>query len=205
MPDEQRSSISRVVAAATSSGSHHFAARVHALEDAARVGQRGQRIGLLHIDPAEQGTGRPRLGEMQRVLEACGDQQADTGALAFQNGVGRRNSGAVQNQMEIGWRNSRLSRRSGVTPAATPIDWSSGRRRCFFGLIGSSRLLIMQQQIGERAADIDSKPHISIPQTHRRSPRAASPKADVACAFNRQHSISHVRGPSARAKITWVL
>ena len=69
MPDEQRSSIS-AVALATSSGRTISPRAFMRSGNAARVGERGKRIGLVHDDPAEQRAGRPGLGEMQACIRS---------------------------------------------------------------------------------------------------------------------------------------
>ena len=77
---------------ASSSGGDHIAARIDALADAAGQFEVGERIGLLHDNPAGQRSGRLRPREMQDLLEVLRDQQADSGALGLQHDVGRHAS-----------------------------------------------------------------------------------------------------------------
>ena len=82
-------------------GRHGVAPRVHPLDDLARVGERGRRVGLDHDDPARERPGRLRACEVEDLLEADRRQQADAGALRLEHGV-RRHGRAVKDVADVG-------------------------------------------------------------------------------------------------------
>ena len=154
----------------------HVALRIDPLGNAARVGERGQRIGLFHVDPAEQRTGRPSLGQVQRVFEALGDEEAHAGAFALEHRIGG-DGRSVQDKFDITRRDAGLF--ADEPHALGDADRLILGRRRRLGLIRPLRDFIVQQQVGECASHIDAESH-SHPLLDRHSDTSATV---IACAF----------------------
>ena len=132
---------------------HGLAARAGALVRLDGELQRRQRLGLGPYDPAGEDAGHEGAGDLKHLPVALRGHDADARALAFQDGVGgdRR---AVHHVGDLG----RLD--AGVV--AYPLDAVEHADR---GVVrggghlraeGAAARLVDQQQIGERAADVDA-------------------------------------------------
>ena len=115
--------------------------------------QRRQRLGLGPDDPAGEDAGHEGAGDLQHLPVALRGDEADPGALALQDGVGG-NRRAVHHVSDCG----RLD--AGVI--AHPLDAAEHADR---GIVrggghlraeGAAARFVDQQEIGERAADIDT-------------------------------------------------
>ena len=102
---------------------------------------------------------------MQRVFEPFSHEQTDACSFSFQHRV-RCDGGAVKDQRDIGRGNAGLFADQLDADGHADRLVLRGRRR--FGLVSSLRFLIVQQQVGEGAPDIDAKSHFAIPPAIRR-------------------------------------
>ncbi len=80
----------------------HLAPGIDPLPGLHRELERGQRLRLGPHDPAGKPTGNERARHLEYLPESVGDHQADLGALALDDGVGRH-GGAVQHVADAGW------------------------------------------------------------------------------------------------------
>ncbi len=169
--------VAQPVAAATSasrsSGVSTAPARVDPLGHLERVLDGRDRVGLLVDHPAEQRPGRPRAGEVQQVAEALRDQQADAGAGAREDGVGG-DGRPVQDGRDVG--------RRAAGDAADLVDAVQhalglvGRRRRHLRQVHGAARLVVEQEVGERPADVDPEPQHQVDPTGTKGPaRCTSP------------------------------
>jgi hypothetical protein len=117
--------------------------------------QRGQRLGLGPDDPAGQPARHEGPGDLQHLAEALRGDQADGGALALQDRVGRHR-GAVQHlgdlaQLDPGFR-------ADLADPGQHADGLVGRGGGGLGPPGGAAGLLDQQHVGEGAADVDTEP-----------------------------------------------
>ena len=135
-------------------GPHLDAARVHAAGDFHGVFQPRHRFGLGPYDPGCKPAGHKRAGDLHHLAIALGDNKPNLGALALQNSIcgdGR----AMQEDSDLRRRYLGLGA-YGVYAVEHPFGTVMRRRRRFFPPECACHF-IQQQQVGERAADIDPK------------------------------------------------
>ena len=127
--------------------------RGHALSNPDGVFQRRQRSGLFHSDPTGERSRRPGPRQVEDVLVALGRDQADTCALAFENGVGRHGRTVhdpghpirIQVGLSCGLAQTRHD------PCREVVGRGQGLRTEALARGG-----VVQERIGERSADVDS-------------------------------------------------
>jgi hypothetical protein len=129
----------------------HLALGVDPAADLHGVFEQGQRRGLGPDDPGCQAAGHQGAGDLHHLPKAPGGHQADAGALAFQDGVGGHR-GAVQEDLDL----ARLDLGAGADGLQADHD-SLGAvvgRRGRLVAPEVARLVVEQEQVGERAPDI---------------------------------------------------
>ena len=125
------------------------------LVDLDGVLQVGQRLGLGPDDPAGQPAGHVGAGDLQDLPEALRGDQADGGALALEDRVGR-DRGAVQHLGDLGQLDPR--RGADLPDPVEDADRLVGGGRGGLGPPRAAAALLDQQDVGERAPDVDSEP-----------------------------------------------
>ena len=162
----------------------HRAVTGDASPDLDGVLQRGEGLGLGPDDPARQAAGDERPRDLQHLAEPVGGHEADPGALALEDGVGRDRR-PVEHVADRGALDARGGARL-VDAAQHPHGLVLGRG----GGLGAERragVLVDQQDVGERATHVDSEPvgHAALldvggaPQmtpSARRDDRSSSPR-----------------------------
>ncbi len=136
-----------------------LAARIHAFPDAAGQLEIGQRIRLLHDDPAGKRSRRLRARQMQNLLEVLGDQETDFGALCFQHDVGRHRR-AVKERGDIGGGDAGFLDQL-LDPFENP-DRLIARRRRRFQKPHRTGAFVEQKQVRKSPADINAEPATHI-------------------------------------------
>ena len=138
-------------------------ARVQPLDRLARVGERRRRVGLDHDDPARQRPRRLGAGQVEDLAEALRRDQPDARALRLEHRV-RRDGRAVEDVLELADADARL-----VADPADAREDALGRvvrrRRRLDAELGAAVALGHEEEVGERAADVDPQPvrHIARP------------------------------------------
>ena len=110
---------------------------------------------IMMIQPAS-GPGRLRAGEVEDLLEALRRDQADAGPLRLEHGV-RRNGRAVKDVAELADSDAGLV---ADAPHAGQNALATGRRASTASSRGTARaaLVVHEEEVGERAADVDPQP-----------------------------------------------
>ena len=101
---------------------------------------------------------------MQRVFETGRHQQTDTGALAFENRIGR-DRGAVEDRVDVGRADAGLfADEFDARRDADRLIFGRGRGFC---LERAPTNLVVQQQVREGPAHVDTQSHRNLPRGRR--------------------------------------
>ena len=143
-------------------GDDRLTVRVHPLDRLPRVCERGRRVGLDHDDPARQRARRLRAGEMEDLAEALRRDQTDAGAFRLQHGVGG-DGRAVEDVAKVSDADVGLF----ADPPHADQDALGGvvrRRRGLHAVEAAAVPLGHEEEVGERAADVDPQPvcHLAV-------------------------------------------
>ena len=101
---------------------------------------------------------------MQQLLEVLGDDEADPGALLLEHDVGRHR-GAVEDGAHVARPHPGVGEQRGGS-GDEPDGLVLGRRGRL-PEVDLAALLVEQQQVGERAADVDAEPRADSPRLVR--------------------------------------
>ena len=138
------------------------AARVQALDGLARVGERRRRIGLDHDDPPRQRAWRLGAGEMEDLPEARRRDEPDARALGLEHRV-RRDGGAVKDVLQLVDADARFVA-DPPNAGEHALRRIMGRRRRLDAELRAAVALRYEEEVGERAADVDPQPvrHLGV-------------------------------------------
>jgi hypothetical protein len=146
--------MSEIVSDSTPLAMRRLAARVHALDRLARVGQRGGRIGLDHDDPAGERARRLGAGEMEDLTEALRGDEPDAGALALEHRV-RRDGRAVDEVAQVAGRDPGLGA-DALDAGQHAVGRVARRRRRLHAPLPRA-VVVDEEQVGERPSHVHSE------------------------------------------------